>query len=68
MTSKDDFPEPLPREWLAGSRVPPADDEAYWDSRLQALMAATEEPLAQYRRPRERRVTWLEALGMRWRP
>lgn len=68
MKNNEQVPDPLPRDWLPASPVPSEEDEAYWAARLQSLMAEAEPVLAEHRVPRARRVSWLEALGVRWRP
>lgn len=68
MKKNDQVPDPLPKDWLPTSPVPPREDETYWTARLQALMAEAEPMLAEHRRPRVRQVSWLEALAARWRP
>lgn len=68
MSTRDDIPDPLPREWLPDSTVPPEEDVTYWEGRRQALMAEAEAVLAEYRRPRPSWSSWLEALASRWRP
>lgn len=64
---RDETPEPLPREWLPESPVPPAEDAAYWNERVADLLAAADPTLARYRtaaaRPR-----WWETLAGWWRP
>lgn len=67
MTTRDDLPDPLPKEWLPESPVPPEADSAYWDGRVRTLMAAAEPVLATRKTARSRSVSWLEALAMRWR-
>lgn len=67
MTTRDDSPEPLPREWLPESPVPPEEDEMYWESRFQRLIAEAEPALAEIRRPPRTGLTWLEALVLHGR-
>lgn len=68
MKKEDRSPDPLPREWLPDSPVPPGDDAAYWDVQLERLMAQAEPTLAGYRRPAAGPQSWLDALATRWRP
>jgi len=67
MTTRDDLPDPLPREWLPESPVPPEEDAEYWEGRVRTLMAEATPALAAHRTASPRSVSWLDALGARWR-
>lgn len=67
MTTRDDSPEPLPREWLPESPVPPEESETYWEARFQQLMAEAEPALTRHRRVRRAGPSWVEVLALRWR-
>lgn len=68
MTTRDDLPDPLPKEWLPESPVPPEEDTAYWDERLRMLMAEAGPTLATAPRGRTAAApSWLDALATRWR-
>ena len=68
MTTNDDRPDPLPREWLPDSPVPPESDDTYWSARLERLMAEAGPVLAEQGRRRAPSISWVEALSLRWRP
>lgn len=67
MKKRDDLPDPLPTEWLPDSPVPPEEDAEYWERRLRTLMAEAAPALAALRTAPPGSVSWLDALGARWR-
>ncbi len=68
MSKRDDFPDPLPKEWLPPSPVPPEEDSGYWEARIRGMLAEAGPTLASYRRAPTGTPSWLEALTLRWRP
>lgn len=66
MTKKHDLPDPLPGDWLPESAVPPRDDEAYWEERMERIMAQAGPLLEEHRRAASA-PSWLDALLLRWR-
>jgi len=65
---RDHPADPLPKEWLPESPVPPDEDVAYWERRLERVMAEAEPQLRRQRRRDPSRISWVEALALRWRP
>jgi len=68
MSTSNDRPEPLPKEWLPDSPVPPEGDEAYWSAQLGRLMAEAEPILSAHRSEPADTASWMAALAVRWRP
>ncbi len=68
MTHRNDFSDPLPGKWLPDSPVPPPEEEAYWEGRLDALMTKADPTLASYRPGPAVGPSLLETLALGWRP